>query len=61
MGASKNALGSAVAGILTMSIAGEVAEKSRGLGTFHTSLIDAISQMDVKTIFDKCNVSLIKQ
>lgn len=60
LGASRNALGSAIAGILTMAIAGEIADKSRGMGTFHTSLIDAISQMDAKTIVDKCNISLIK-
>ncbi|WP_263832711.1 hydroxyethylthiazole kinase [Sulfurospirillum oryzae] len=60
LGASRNALGSAIAGILTMAIAGEIADKSSGMGTFHTSLIDAISQMDVKTIVDKCNISLIK-
>jgi len=60
LGASRNALGSAIAGILTMAIAGEIADKSKGMGTFHTSLIDAISQMDAKTIVDKCNISLIK-
>jgi len=60
IGASKDALSSAIAGILTMAIAGEMADKSKGIGTFHTSLIDAISQMDAKTIVDKCNISLVK-
>lgn len=60
IGASKNALTSAIAGILTMSIAGEIADKSRGMGTFHTSLIDAISHMDAKNILNKSNISLIK-
>lgn len=60
IGASNNALDSAIAGILTMAIAGEIAEKSRGIGTFHTSLMDAISQMDAKIMLDKCNINLIK-
>jgi len=53
LGASKNALGSALAGILTMSIAGELADKSQGIGTFHTSLINTIGQMDSQTILAK--------
>lgn len=60
IGASNNALTSAIAGILTMSIAGEIADKSRGMGTFHTSLIDAISHMDATNILNKSNISLIK-
>lgn len=60
LGASNNALASAVAGILTMSIAGEIADKSKGMGTFHTSLIDAISHMNLKTILEKSNISHIK-
>ena len=60
IGASNNALGSAVAGILTMAIAGEMADKSKGMGTFHVALIDAISQMDAKTIEAKCKIGLIK-
>lgn len=60
IGASKNALTSAITGILTMSIAGEIADKSRGIGTFHTSLIDAISHMNATNILNKSNISLIK-
>lgn len=60
LGASNNALASAIAGILTMSIAGEVADKSKGMGTFHTSLIDAISQMDAKGIINKAKIGFIK-
>ena len=60
LGASNNALASAVTGILTMSIAGEIADKSKGMGTFHTSLIDAISHMNLKTILEKSNISHIK-
>lgn len=60
LGASNNALTSAIAGILTMSIAGEIADKSSGMGTFHASLLDAISQMDAKSILNKSNISLIK-
>lgn len=60
LGASNNALASSIAGILTMSIAGERADKNKGMGTFHASLIDAISQMDAKSILTNSNVSLIK-
>lgn len=60
IGASNNAFASALAGILTMSISGELAEKSKGIGSFHTSLINRIGQMDLKTILERCNVSLIK-
>lgn len=60
LGASNNALASAIAGILTISIAGEVADKSKGMGTFHTSLIDAISQMDAKGIINKAKIGFIK-
>ena len=60
LGASNKALASAIAGILTMSIAGEIADKSHGMGTFHNSLIDAISQMHVKTILDYSKISHIK-
>lgn len=60
IGASKDALGSAVAGILSMSIAGEIAEKSKGMGTFHTSLIDAISQIEMNTLLEKSHIFLIK-
>ena len=61
LGASKNPLYSAIAGILTMSISGEIAAKSKGIGTFHTSLLDAIGNMNLKTIYEKSNISLIKQ
>lgn len=60
IGASNNAFASALAGILTMSISGELAEKSKGIGSFHTSLINRIGQMDLRTILERCNVSLIK-
>ncbi len=60
LGASNNSLASAIAGILTMSIAGEVADKSKGMDTFHTSLLDAISQMDAKCIINKAKIGFIK-
>ena len=60
IGASNNAFASALAGILTMSISGELAEKSKGIGSFHTSLINRIGQMELRTILERCNVSLIK-
>lgn len=50
-GATDNCLAAAAGGILSMSIAGEVAaETTAGLGSFHIALIDAISQMDAQTI-----------
>jgi hydroxyethylthiazole kinase len=60
LGASNHALASAIAGILTMSIAGELADKSQGMGTFRTSLIDEISHMNVMSILDKSKISCIK-
>ncbi|AOO65105.1 hydroxyethylthiazole kinase [Sulfurospirillum halorespirans] len=60
LGASNKALASAIAGILTMSIAGEIANKSQGMGTFHTSLIDAISQMDVQRMINSAKIDFIK-
>jgi len=60
LGASNNALASAIAGILTMSIAGEIADKSKGMGTFHTSLMDAMSKMNVEIIREKSKISLYK-
>jgi len=60
LGASNHALASAIAGILTMSIAGELADKSQGMGTFRTSLIDAISLMDAKRIMSSAKIDFIK-
>lgn len=60
LGASHNALASAVAGILTMSIAGEVAQKSQGIGTFRTSLIDAIGEMNQEIVLEKSKITLVK-
>lgn len=60
LGASHNALASAIAGILTMSIAGEIANKSQGMGTFHMSLIDVISQMDVLSMINRAKIDFIK-
>jgi len=60
LGASKKALPSAIAGILTMSIAGEMADKSKGMGTFHTALIDRISEMNYLTLIEKAKISLYK-
>jgi len=60
LGASKKALPSAIAGILTMSIAGEMADKSKGMGTFHTALIDRISEMNYRTLIEKAKISLYK-
>ena len=50
LGASKNALLSAIAGISSMAIAGEIAPKTLGSGSFRVGIIDAISQMN-ETLF----------
>ena len=60
LGASHYALASAIAGILTMSIAGEIADKSQGMGTFHKSLLDAISQMNAKCMLRRAKIDFIK-
>ncbi len=60
LGASNKGLPSAIAGILTMSIAGEMADKSQGIGTFHTTLIDKISEMNYITLIEKAKISLHK-
>ena len=56
LGASRLALVSAVAGISVMAIAGELADKSKGTGTFRTSLMDVISQMDYACLQTHINV-----
>ena len=48
-GANEDMLTAAVAGVISMGIAGEIAHDKvgdRGLGSFRVSIIDAISQMD---------------
>ena len=50
LGASKNALLSAIAGISAIAIAGEIAPKTLGSGSFRVGIIDAISYMN-PTIF----------
>ena len=52
-GANDDVLGAAVAGVISMGIAGEIAhEKAKeiGLGSFRISIIDAISKMDSKCL-----------
>jgi len=60
LGASHNALASAIAGISTMAIAGELAEKTKGMGTFHRTLIDSISQMNKDVLLSKIAMLEIK-
>lgn len=60
LGASRDALASAIAGIATMSIAGELADKSRGTGSFHSALIDVISQMSFECLHVRSKINQIK-
>lgn len=58
-GANDDMLTSAVAGVLSMGIAGEIAyEKAKeiGLGTFRTSIIDAISKIDKDCMKGRVNL-----
>ncbi len=55
-GASEDHLIAAAGGVLCMSIAGEIAAEkagSAGSGSFHTAIIDAVSQMSVETLMKK--------
>jgi hydroxyethylthiazole kinase len=46
LGSSHHSLHSAIAGIVCMGIAGEMASHSRGLGSFKVALMDSIALMD---------------
>lgn len=53
VGASENILASAVAGVASMGIAGEIAYKKAGemgTGSFHIAIIDALSNMSAEII-----------
>lgn len=50
LGTKSDALISAIAGISTMAIASELADKTKGIGSFRVSLIDEISKMDAATL-----------
>ncbi|MBF8982772.1 hydroxyethylthiazole kinase [Lutibacter sp. B2] len=60
LGANKNTLISAIAGISTMSIAGEIASKRMnkldGSGSFKRYLMDAIYNMDSDTLTKEMNI-----
>lgn len=59
-GATENYLIAAIAGILTTSIAGEIAYEKAGhfgTGSFHIALIDAISQMSPALFLEKSNIT----
>lgn len=61
-GAGKDAFVAAVAGIAAMGIAGEIAyEKAgdRGTGSFHISIIDAISRLDEKILLERAKINEI--
>ncbi len=60
LGSSREALLSSIAGISTMAIAGELAEKTKGNATFHTALLDAISQMHSRTLLDRLKIKCVE-
>lgn len=62
LGASKEPLLSAIAGIATMGIAGELAAPSAriGLGSFKVSLMDGISQMNKTLFLEKSKIERFK-
>lgn len=60
LGASRNALPSAIAGISTMAIAGELADKKQGMGSFHQGLIDVISHMRSDILFKTLSMKELK-
>ncbi|AFL68387.1 hydroxyethylthiazole kinase [Sulfurospirillum barnesii] len=58
LGATNNPLLSAILGISTMSLAGELADKSKGMGTFRISLFDRISKMNASLVLEKARIYL---
>lgn len=60
LGASGDSLTSAVAGIATMAIAGEIADKSKGTATFRVALIDTISRMNFQLLSERIKIKKIK-
>jgi hydroxyethylthiazole kinase len=58
-GASKDYLAAAAGGILSMSIAGEIAAERSGeigSGSFHIAIIDALSKMNAKILTEKAKI-----
>lgn len=54
---AKNMMDAALAGVLTMSIAGENAAKNYvGLGTYHVNLIDEIGNMTKETLIERARI-----
>ncbi|NCD11348.1 MAG: hydroxyethylthiazole kinase [Epsilonproteobacteria bacterium] len=56
LGGTHKPLISAILGVLSISIAGEMAEKTKGMGTFHTSLIDVISTLNASVLIEKSHI-----
>lgn len=59
-GAGRDAFVAAVAGIAAMGIAGEIAFEnagSKGTGSFHMAIIDAISRLDEKILFERARIN----
>lgn len=56
LGATHKPLISAILGVLSISIAGEMADKTKGIGTFHTSLIDVISTFNASVVIEKAQI-----
>lgn len=58
-GVCDDALAAAAAGILAMSLAGELAAERAaqvGTGSFHIALIDAVSRLDSATVLQKARI-----
>jgi len=61
LGSSKKPLYSAIAGVVCMGIAGEMASKSLGLGSFKVNLMDSIAVMDEVICLEKAKIELSNQ
>lgn len=58
-GAESDFLIAAAGGILTMSIAGEIAEQKAGeagYGSFHIAVVDAVSRLNAKTLTERSKI-----
>lgn len=58
-GASKEDLVSAIGGVLTMSIAGEIAAEKAGeagCGSFHAAILDAVGRMDARILMERAKI-----
>jgi len=61
LGSSHHSLHSAIAGIVCMGIAGEMASQSGGLGSFKVALMDSIALMDDAKVFESALIEEVNQ